>query len=161
MADDAAPPPPEPDREDLGGSAADASTATPTEQKPDPKSRRTPPSWLVVTIGVVALLVVIVSIAVPASTGRGSNTRMTIMTIAFLVSFAVMLPALGPYLHKSRLWRSVAAGVGASVVATGIYLGWMQNLGSSSDEETSKLTLPSSSASTAVVVRDHCCSRRR
>src|SRR5687768_2105682 len=67
------------------------------------KTRWNPPPALVVAIGIFALLVVIVCIAIPAATGRRSTGMTTVLTFSFLIGFAVMIPALGPHVRKWRL----------------------------------------------------------
>jgi hypothetical protein len=110
-------------------------------------TRWSPPPALVGAIGVLALIVVIVCIAIPAATGRQSTGMTTALTISFLIGFAVLIPALGPHVRKWRLAGWIATGAGAAVVAAGLYSAWTQNLEPASPPETS----PSTSTVTPIV----------
>jgi hypothetical protein len=112
------------------------------------RSRWNPPPALVLVIGIFAALVVIACIAIPAATGRRSTGMTTLLTFGFLIGFAVMVPALGPYVRKWRLAGKTATGAGAAVVAAGLYSAWTQNLEPASPPETSQSTRDTPTATT-------------
>lgn len=117
--------------------SADASDALPPpkpaapvrDEQPEQPARWTPPSWLIVTIGFVALAMAVTSVAVPAVVGRMGNLATTGLTVMFIIGVAVAVPALGPHVLKGRVWKWIAGGlIAALMVGTPSYLAWTQNL---------------------------------